>query len=113
MKVNFAQALTTLDGSPLTVASQRCPTCGQATEERAITLLSVCTDALLAQYPDERLQGTEKARRYRLALRLSEGEVDLKVEDVALLKDLVGKSFGPLVVGQVWDILDPAEECDG
>jgi hypothetical protein len=53
--------------------------------------------------------GDEKVRRYRLARKLfNASKVELTPEDVVLLKSLIGQIYGPLVVGQVWDLLDPA-----
>ena len=110
MKIDVTQNLKQLDGTPLAQASARCPECGQATEARTFTLRLVAVDALMMQRRGEELGGDEKVRRYALAMQIhSEDEPDLKVEDVALIKKLVGELYGPLVVGQVWAMLDSAE----
>jgi hypothetical protein len=92
------EQLRRLDGSPL-----------EDSEGQAITVQSVCEQALVAQVPGENPEGQEKFRRYALAMRIrtQEGMPDLQAKDVVLLKELVGVMFGPLVVGQVWAILDP------
>jgi len=67
------------------------------------------TEALLASYEDEKsLSGEEKASRYTLALAIhaSVEPLDLKAEDVVLIKKLVAKGYGPLIVGQAWMLLE-------
>jgi hypothetical protein len=47
-------------------------------------------------------------RRFRLAEIVAKGgEREVKVEDVALIKTLIGKAFAPLVVGRAYDIVEP------
>ena len=69
-------------------------------------------DALLTPYQDEQnLPGEDKIKRYELAKAVSQpGEVEMKVEDVALVKKLTGKLFTPLVIGQIWPLLDPKKD---
>jgi hypothetical protein len=110
MKINVTQQLKSIEGEPLTTPKATCPQCGQATEAVPVTVRQIVTGALMAQRQGETLSGEEKVRRYALALRVhNENEPDLPVEDVALIKELVGQGYGPLVVGQVWVLLDPAE----
>jgi len=108
MKINFAQPLTTIEGTPLMRTTQSCPTCGRAAESEPLTLRSVCTNALLTQTQDEaNLPGEEKVRRYNLALQISnEDVVDISPKDVGLVQELVARWYTPLVVGQVWGMLD-------
>lgn len=72
-------------------------------------LRGVCIDALMAQFEDEKnLSGDEKLKRFDLALKVKKAEdpADFTVEEVALLKKLIGKAYGPLVVGQTWKMLE-------
>ena len=111
MKIDVTQNLKQLDGSPLTQATARCPECGQTTESRILILRRVVVDALMAQRQDQELSGGQKVRRYAIATQIhNEDAPDLKVEDVALIKKLVGEVYGPLVVGQAWAMLDPIDE---
>ena len=99
MKIDFTQVLKTLDGTEMKVPG-----------DKVFTLAMATTEALLASYEDEKsLSGEEKASRYTLALAIhaSVEPLDLKVEDVALIKKLVAKGYGPLIVGQAWMLLDP------
>lgn len=74
-----------------------------------LTVGSACVTALLATFADEAsLGGEEKVRRFLLAQRIGAAEqVDLTAEETALVKLLVGKGYGTLVVGRVWAALDP------
>jgi hypothetical protein len=112
MKIDFTQGLTTLGGEPLERTIQACENCGRPVETSAMTLRRVCINALLTQTRDERnLPGEKKARRYKLALQISnEDVVDLPPKDVALIQELVGTLYTALVVGQVWEMLDLKHE---
>lgn len=101
IEVDFDVKLTTIDGKPFT---------GPDGKETETTLASICQNALLAGYPDEQnLSGIEKVARYGMALKIrDEKKWDLTATEVELLKKLVAKAFPPLIVGQVWAILDPA-----
>lgn len=98
MKINFAAPIRDIKGEPI------------VENEKAVTLGSVSCQALLASYPDEpNLSGKEKAERFVLGVLFSlEQEEDISVEDVALLKKLIGKAYGPLVVGRAYEIIEPA-----
>jgi len=97
MKVDFSQELIGYDGEPLKEG------------EKVITLAMICCNALMNQTEeDAKLPGEEKLRRFDLATMVyaNKEPSDLKVEDIALLKTLVGKLYGPLVVGPCWKLLE-------
>lgn len=97
MRKDFTIPLTHLDGTPIKDG------------DKQATLTTVALTALLASYEDERaLTGKEKAERYQLALKINKrpAEVDITAEQLTMLKSLIGKAFGPLVVGQVYDLLE-------
>lgn len=78
------------------------------------TLKKVCESVLLAPETDEtgevkEISGKEKAKRYGLAKRIYTGPglVDLQAEEVVFLKELIGKMYPTLTVGQAFEILDP------
>ena len=109
MKINVTQQLTELDGTPMVTGRQVCQVCGSVIgESMPMTVRLAATRALTAQYRDEMdLAGEEKVTRFHLALRLTdEDEPDLKAEEIVLIKKLIGKMYGPVVVGRVWGILD-------
>ena len=111
MKIDVTQQLTELDDTPMTTGRQICPACGQVIgEPEPMTVRLAATKSLTASYRDERdLAGDRKVVRFHLALKITdEDEPDLKAEEVVLIKELVGKMYGPIVVGRMWAILDPA-----
>jgi hypothetical protein len=75
-----------------------------------VTLATAIATALDTVTGDkEPLSGLEKMRRYRLACRILEAPnaAPLTLEEAALCKALVGDGYGPLIVGQVWSVLEP------
>lgn len=99
MAIDFNQELKQLNGESFADASGK---------EQKTTLGSICEQALLANYPDEKeLSGAEKFERWKLATKVKGTDVSLSSEELTKLKMLVGKAFPPLVVGQAWKMLDP------
>lgn len=98
MNIDFSAVILDIEGKPTKDGA-----------EKDLTLGAVSCTALLAQYADEQsLSGDEKVKRFRLAEAAVKGGVqDIKVEDAALLKKLLAKAFGPLVVGRAYDIIEP------
>lgn len=95
MKINFSRVLTDLNGVTINDGAQD------------VTLKTVALQALLAAYADEtQLSGQEKFARYKIADRINDGGEEFSVEEVALLKQLVGKAYLPLVVGRAWELLE-------
>lgn len=54
--------------------------------------------------------GKERFERYQLAKKIHEasGEVELDIDDVAKIKTLIGTTYGTLVVGPAWELLEAA-----
>ena len=97
MKINFFQDLIGYDEEPLKEG------------DKVITLAMICCNALMSQTEeDAKLSGEDKLKRFDLAtfIYASKGFCEMKVEDVALIKTLVGKFYGPMVVGPVWKLLE-------
>jgi hypothetical protein len=76
--------------------------------DKEATLRSVATAALMLPYQDEQsVGGEEKFTRYKLALRINASEsVELTPEEAAKVKQLIGKAFGPAVVGPAYELLN-------
>jgi len=71
------------------------------------TVLDAATAALLTQGNNEVLDGVEKHKRYALWSKIKGGsDREITVEEAALIKKVVGQNGTPLVVGQVWDLLE-------
>ncbi len=110
-KIDVTPQLRELDGTPLEMPDSVCMECGNALEAKPFTLRLACTTALIAQFRDDQVKGDEHLRRWKLANKIYDNdEVDLKSGEIELVKKLVAKQRGPLVVGQVWELLDPDPE---
>ena len=100
--IDFSTALKGIDGKALKEN-------GPDGKEREVSLSVVCTNALLMPFPDERnIDGAEKVKRFTLAMKVTDAKkLHLEAEEVAKIKDLVGKAFPPLIVGRAYELLDP------
>ena len=98
MKINVDETLKMLDGQVMMDNDGK----GNAVEASLKTLL---VNAVLA--PTEKELGVDKVKKYELAKMIFKGgEVDLTAEDITLIKKQVGENFAPIVVGQVFEMLE-------
>lgn len=107
MQINFTVEMKNLNGHTLKERVSD-PDDPEKVVVDDVTLKLISVNALLAV--EEGMSGKEKAKRYALAMLVhqSDGDgLDLGIDDVALVKRLIGKNYSPLVVGQAWQILDP------
>lgn len=73
------------------------------------TLGKIARFALMANYQDEAqtLQPGTKQARFELTLRLfNDPKVDLSIDDIKMVRDIIAKAYGSLVVGQVMRVMD-------
>ncbi len=56
---------------------------------------------------DDKLSGQKKYDLFALAQKCAGDSVDLSAEEIATLKERVGRVYAPLVVGRVFDLVDP------
>jgi len=98
MKIDFKQQLTNkLTGNPIYK---------DETGKEGVDLSYICVEALLATIQGEQIDGNKKLELWNLANKIHNSEVDLTVEEVALIKERVGKVFSQLIVGTVYDALE-------
>jgi hypothetical protein len=107
-EIDFSALVTDMDGTPI-------PDCvgNDCTNKPPLTLRTLAIRVLTANFPDEEktLSGEDKFKRGELALRIHKSEkANLTAEDVSLVKRLVGKAYGPLVVLKAWSLLDPSQK---
>ena len=118
-KVNMSYKFRALNGKPIsrdTGETRKIMKDGKQVEEPITTdldLKHICVDALFnpelgVDGRPVQVEGQEKFDRYYLASRLysSNGIVELKSEQITLLKDLIGKGYGPIIIGQAWEALE-------
>lgn len=100
MQINFNSPILDLDGKPLEV------------EGEPITLATLAIKALFETLADERgqpeqLSGEEKNKNAILAQAIhTTGDLDLEVEQVAMLKARIGRLCGPLLVMRAYALLE-------
>lgn len=95
MKIDFGAVIRDIRGEPV----------GEG--EKKLTLGAVACQALLGTYGDEKnITAQEKVQRFTLAALCSnDGEAEISAEDVVRLKGLIGKAYGPLVVGRAYELI--------
>ena len=104
MKLKINQVLQEMDGSPIQVSGKP-----------PMTLKDVITGSLLSiarnpqtgqpEYESEK----DKFDKYELVRKIRDKkiEVDLKAEEVALIKKLIGKhQVSPLIVGEAFEMIE-------
>lgn len=100
--INFTTQLKELDGKPIVIAKDMPP----------LTLSDVCVNALETPLDtDKQMSGQEKFKLDQIARKIYNGKnIDLTVEEISTIKERVGKAYGPMIVGQVWKLLDPSQK---
>lgn len=97
MKIDFNQPILNIDNTP-TIGENKKP----------FTVREACVSSLLTRYQDElNLDGGEQFKRFKLAERVWINEGDFNAEEIALIKRLVARNYPPLVVGRVYETIDP------
>lgn len=96
MKRDFSTQLKSLDGEPL------------VNQGKPFTLGAAVIGALMTPFDDEaHISGEQKFNRYNLAVKINApSAAEVSAEEIAQMKLVVGKAYGPLVVGQVFNLLD-------
>jgi len=81
-------------------------------EGKPFTLRKACINALDNVERDEKIDGEEKYKRGKLIASImeSDGTLDLKAEDITLIKKQIGKTANPSIVYQAFQILDPPKK---
>jgi hypothetical protein len=99
MKIDFSVPLKSLAGDEIKDGKGETFTLRDA----AVVALDAVSDE------DRKLDGKEKYRRGALASKIygCKEPIALDLEDVKLVKDLIGKIYGPRIVKEAWDLLDP------
>jgi len=102
MKIDLNVLLKDFNDTVLTFVKKQ----GEPAER--FSLKQACVNALLANNDEVKVSGTEKFNRYELAKKIkdSKGVVDLTVEELSLLKTLIGDSYTTLIAGQCWNLLE-------
>jgi exonuclease III len=96
MKVKINQKLMGSDGEPL-----------QKEKGIAITFKDIAIHSILSPVQgDDEKKKWDKYEIYRKLQDAKGAEVELKTEEVAILKLAIGKIQPPLIMGQCWEIIE-------
>lgn len=99
--VDFKATIKNIDGTPVWADPNK-------VGGDPLTLAKVCEDAMVAQIPGDTPTPAEKSQRFWIAVKIHEGKQELNVDEIAVLKKVIGLAYGPLVVGRAYELLDPA-----
>lgn len=94
---SFDAEVTLVDGTPV------------INNDKPVILRDIIADMLCGNYQDEAnsLSGVEKFKRGTLALKIKAGgDIDFKTEELADIKEIVGKRGTVPMVYQTFNILD-------
>lgn len=98
--LDFTKPIAGLDGKPIAQCPADKPDCGVV-----LTLSQVATTALTLQ---PNVPPGDKFKRFVLAQKIYEAkDVSLKAEEIALIKEAVAATMTPVVVGRVYEAIDP------
>lgn len=95
MQIRATQVLKGFDGNSI------------KSDGKEATFRNAACAALMAVFDDEAANGETKLRRYVLATKIFQtDDVTLTLEEAAEIKLVVGKAFGPIVVGPMYALLN-------
>lgn len=105
MRINPDQIIVGYDGTPVEIPAER-----GGIEK--LTLRSVIIFALNSIDRSKPLTAEKKNQAFQICVRMQPGKpLDLKVEDMAFIKQRVGIFYNALVYGRVGEVFDgPAEQ---
>lgn len=100
--IDFTTALSTISGKPILQDPKD--------SKSIFTLGDAAVVALEGEIESDRGEsGEQKFKRDQLARKIyGQSSIVLTVEEIALIKDRIGKVASPVVVGAAWPLLDPA-----
>lgn len=101
MKVDFNAVVLDFWGEPLKMPPKKA---GEQPSDA--TLGGLCIQVLLADIPGEQVAGEEKFKRYELASAIKKNIKTITAEQVALLKELIGKGYNTAAVGPLYKMLE-------
>lgn len=98
MKMDFTRPILDRDGKPVSKSG--------AEDSQFITLGHLAVGALDMAYQDD--TGEKRNARGLLAGRIyaSDGPIDVTLEEMASIKDVIGKTYGPFLVSSAWALLE-------
>lgn len=100
-----------LDVTRVVLAANNKPILTDETPAAPATFRWLAMQLLTGVFHDDHPSPLQKYDRYKLCQRIDRHDtVDLRSNEVELLKNLSGIAYGPNVMGPIWDLLDPPAE---
>ena len=100
LATDFKTKILQIDGKEIPISAE---------DKTPLTLGVACEQALIAtNLVGDNPTPDEKTKRFWLAMKIHDAKQELTAEDVSLAKKVVGLAYGPLIVGRVTQLLDPA-----
>lgn len=100
LALDFTTPIRGLDGAVIVDCPQDKPDCGQP-----LTLSRAAAAALVGQ---QNIPPAQKAERFVLAQKIWDAkDVSLKAEEIARIKEAVAAVMTPIIVGRVYELIDP------
>ena len=97
MKLRLEEVIKDMDEKPV-----------QGPDKKDMTLKDVCIASLMSSMEtDKNMTGDKKVSLFSLAMSLKTNpDYDTTVEEVALIKDRIGKMYTQLVVGRAFELIE-------
>jgi hypothetical protein len=107
--INMTQVLLNSQGEPARDPTGQTPDDPSCTKCRPLTVGRVVYMALAGNYEDEKnLSGDVRFDRAALGHRIAQDPAAvLDVDEITLIKRLIGRMFGAEIIWQIYPILDP------
>lgn len=97
MRINVTETIKDFDGQPI------------LENDKPIEFRQVFATALNALVGDEQPLAEEKAKRFAVGVKLYQGkEINITVDEAAVIKERVGKVYNPIFYGRTCELLDGA-----
>ena len=81
--------------------------CQDKSMEVPLTVKKAILVAIDTATENEKKTGKQKYELFKLAEKISSNDTSLSIEDWASIKETVGSTYRPSVVGFVWNVIDP------
>jgi hypothetical protein len=107
--IDFTQTLKGPTGDDITNCLKLYEVTKACTQKESVTLGDIASVALETLLDEDRgVDGKVKFERDVLARKIyKNARAELSPDDIATIKQRIGKAFGPLQIGATWPLLDP------
>lgn len=100
MKIKLTQTMKDVEGADIITP-----------DKRQLTLGNICINSILTPVPDDDVKVKYEKYEIYKKLKQADGEIEMKAEDIVLLKKVIGKFQPPLIMGQCFDIIEGKENA--